>query len=459
MKAQKMIRKLMKRWADSHKLVAACVAALLLAAVGAGLGHVGLTTGPAGRSGDGMVIGSIAFTDPSVSEAQLPPDRTTLDWPNPDFRTLQSAVDALADGGRLRIAPGEHPVDAPVFVRRKRVIIEGAGCAELPDKATEVPRRTAEVLRETGLDPRIISRVQTKLGAELHDNNGDGGERTFTQLVGPRPARVVSADETIGLFNFVDAGGAVTGLKLSGFDAGIVTRQEDLRSSPGSLVVTNTCIAETGRGVLAMGPGKFTMENIYIQNVLWNGISAVGVESLQNLLKQVSFVNVFVEDAGNACMVFKNVLGYAHQVYVHGCGVNPWGVNFGETRPGIGVVDSLFSITDSVADVSNPGILFVRSFGDLDDNILGQNKFAGMLLVESEATMSNNIIAGTQGRASDGNFGDGIDAFFFKGDNVPEPGSPERPGGRGQLRRFHVAGLRHDLLCCLRTRGRNRLWK
>ena len=69
-----------------------------------------------------------SLVDLAPAAAQERDERQGISWPSRDFPTLQSAVDALSDGGTLRIAAGVFRLEQPLMIEGKRLIIEGAGC-------------------------------------------------------------------------------------------------------------------------------------------------------------------------------------------------------------------------------------------------------------------------------------------------------------------------------------------
>ncbi len=194
---------------------------------------------------------------------------TTVYWPNRIHRTLQQAIDAVPDGETLRIAAGVFHVDSPVFVRGKRISILGSGCDELRSRPSA----------------------------------------TVTHLVGPPVDRVVEANAAIGLLNFVDAGGLVRGLKLSGFDAGIRGFDEHAPTGgarprgPG-ISIEDTCVADTGRGIAWSATGALAVRNAVIRDVAWNGVSVFRSPSTQ-IATSFSANNLYMYRALNACIVIK----------------------------------------------------------------------------------------------------------------------------------------------------------
>jgi hypothetical protein len=215
-------------------------------------------------------------------------DPVILRWPNRIHRTLQEAVDAVPDGGTLRIAQGTFQIPSPIVIRDKRLHIQGAGCAELRPSAPDT---------------------------------------STTHLAGPRAGSVVPAAESVGLFNFVRAGGSVRGLALSGFDAG-VRGLEDEDSDEGEgfiprLAIENTCISNTGRGIAWSARNSLLVENVRISQVSWNGISVFPSPFVPMTLSTVAMNKLAISGALNACIVLKdipNVVSHIQNADLSDCG-------------------------------------------------------------------------------------------------------------------------------------------
>src|SRR5438105_14397398 len=127
----------------------------------------------------------------TAARASAGAERGEIRWPAPGLRDLQAAIDAAPDGATIRIREGVYEIGAPLFVRGKRLTIVGVG---------------------NGLRTRRA-----------------------TQLVGPPPQPVVDergdlvlrGDAVQGLFNFIGADVVVKNIRLSGFDAAIVTKADE----------------------------------------------------------------------------------------------------------------------------------------------------------------------------------------------------------------------------------------
>ena len=221
--------------------------------------------------------------------AQPRDGRDSIEWPDKlgEFPTLQSAIDALRDGGKLMIQKGRFELREPLVVRNKRITIEGAGCAELP--------------------------------------RGRSGNQRATVLAGPRPGRVVPFSEVAGLFTYIAdggvTGGVIRGLKLTGFDAGVRFMAGDGVETAGSmLTIEDTCIADTGRGIAASAPAaKLVVQGVLIRDVLWNGISIATTQA-----KPIFFTSfgLTMLNTGQACVVVKNAIYNGFQNALDNCGYN-----------------------------------------------------------------------------------------------------------------------------------------
>lgn len=164
--------------------------------------------------------------------------RSEIRWPAPGLRDLQAAIDLAPDGATIRIAEGVYPIERPLFVRGKRLRLAGAGSGR-------------------------------KRGSRM------------TQLSGPPPHPVVDergelilrADAVEGMWNFIGAEVEVRHLRLSGFDAAIVTRTDDARGG-GPTTVEDVVVADSGRGILSLSPRRLTVTRSTIVDTRWHAIAA-----------------------------------------------------------------------------------------------------------------------------------------------------------------------------------------
>jgi hypothetical protein len=281
-----------------------------------------------------------------------------IKWPSRGYPTLQAAIDALADGGKLIIAPGVFEVPSPLHIQSKQIAIEGAGCDELPK----------------GKAPKRV-----------------------TQLVGPRPGHVAEFESVVGLFNYQDAGGRLRGLKLSGFDAGIRARDGAAAALRGrSLVIEETCISDTGRGIAWSASSALQLENVAIRRVFWNGISAT--TAALSFAPHSAF-DLLVQDAANACVAYQRQIAYVSGVF-GGCGVGG----------GISAESSALLIRNAlILNSAGPGLNVTGEFSwtNIADSTISDTTVAGIVLQDPfSAVINNTKIFDTF--ASNGSWGDGI---------------------------------------------------
>jgi len=153
-----------------------------------------------------------------------------------EYPTIQSAIDALADGGKLEIAAGVFEIAERVLIRKK-VLLQGAG-------------------------------------------SGRNTRRPVTHLLGPPPRPIVDKDgrlilrwdEVVGLLTSVGGDVTVKSMKISGFDAAIVAK--DGRAGEVATTRVEDCtITKTGRGILSLSSGLTTVADCVITDTSWNGIS------------------------------------------------------------------------------------------------------------------------------------------------------------------------------------------
>ena len=190
-----------------------------------------------------------------------------------EFDSIQEAVDALADGGVLTIAEGEHVIDAPISIEGKRIVIQGAG-STLNDKKHKKP-----FTRLVGRQPRDVL---------------DPGGEVILPVEDAEPLIEVAAADVV-----------VRKLWLTGFDAGIIVREGNGRDSH-YLMVTDVLVTRTGRGIVSLSSGEVTIESSAIQQTLWHGVVVFPPLTLINkaLLK-----DTWISDANGAAVYFHNTLG------------------------------------------------------------------------------------------------------------------------------------------------------
>lgn len=258
-----------------------------------------------------------------------------IEWPGGGFRDLQSAINAAPDGARVEIKEGIYQINEPLFVRGKRLVIAGAG-------------------------------------------SGQKNKHRITHLVGPPPRPVVDdrgnlvlrAEAVEGLWNFVAADVLIQDMRLTGFDAGIVSKPDDGNSGPTE--VKDVVITDTGRGILSLSSSDLSVEDCTIMNTQWNGISFGGnLDLLPSLKTKV----VTIIDASGAGIYFEHAFAFIDDANV-----------LSATTGGIVGFQSSSFITDS--------------------NLVGNMK-GGILLQAGYSEIENNVILATKAGQS-GELGDGI---------------------------------------------------
>jgi hypothetical protein len=291
--------------------------------------------------------------------------------------TLQEAVDAVPNGGTLQIREGVFEIASPVFVRDKWITIEGRGCDELSARPSA----------------------------------------SSTHLMGAELPRDVPATDVVGLLNYVNAGGIVRNLEISGFDAGI--RSDDgppadpTTAGDGSrmLRLERVCITETGRGVSYSATTMLTIRDSLIRDTTWNGISAFTVEG-SSAEAQGGFIQVTnsqLRRIAGACMVFKNRLFLVEADVLEDCGF----------QGGISAVGSLGEIRTSVVRRSlGPGIQFIRGAA-LISYVLVEKATKGGIIIDRPTSGAVLTHVGVQETAEyQGAYGDGL-IILGNGQNQP----------------------------------------
>ncbi len=298
--------------------------------------------------------------------------RAAIHWPSRTQADLQSVIDEAPDGATIRIAPGFHLIQQPIFVRGRRLRIEGARWTR-----TELPPLT-----------RLVGRAPQRVVDER-------GEITL-------PAADVS-----GLLNVIGGEVVVSNLRLSGFDAGVVLR-DDERGAPGKLTADRLFIDGTGRGVLALSSGTLNVTHTTVVKTQWHGIS-VGPGPLTPMVPPKVFVfDTKAIDPEGAGMYFQ----YA-TVGIQGCTV------IGAKQGGI-----LASNVYSDFSVQDCSLLGNQEAGILIENMIPWSEPA--IVINKVDIEDTSVLPGLP----EGRFGDGI---------MVMTDDPQRPA-EVLIARTHIAG-------------------
>ena len=273
-----------------------------------------------------LVVGFAVTT--ASKQRETPP--ALIAWPDARFPTIQSAIDALPDGGTLRFSEAVVRVEEPLFVRAKRIVIEGDGCAEQKS-----------------------------------------GRRGGTHLVGPKAGSLAEFDAVRALINFepaeagkVGGGGTVRNLKLSGFDAGIRAT-----GNAGPVVVEKVCITETDRGIAWSAVASLTARKILIRDIVWNGASIAAVTSLAGAF--VHFSDVTILNVAGACVYYQNVQAVVVGSLFNFCG---------STATIASLNSNLYVADTNIIGSNGPGIAISGGSAFITETFVNQARGFGILL-------------------------------------------------------------------------------
>lgn len=266
--------------------------------------------------------------------------RNKIEWPGPGAPgTLQETLDEAPPGSVVEIKPGVYRI-TPLFVQYKDLTIKGAGAG-----------------------------------------SGPVGSDKVTHLIGPAPDPIVvdegvafPAAETVeGGFNFMAANVAIQDLMISGFNAGIVIK-DDREHTPVTVELKDLVIANTGRGVLSLSTATLFATDVDIGPTLWNGISlsAPQISSLPD----------------------------AHALIKSGSILNPAGA-------GMYFHNTQATVEDQLVNFANGGILGSLSSLIIRDCRIKDNRKAGIFLYQCTFLITRNIIQRTF-PTLEGFFGDGM---------------------------------------------------
>ncbi len=235
------------------------------------------------------VLNDVVFATASETVllvSEIPPEPPdTIRFPG-DAPTLQIAINRVANNGTVEIGPGVHEITAPIFVQGKNIVLAGAG-------------------------------------------SGQKGEGPVTHLVGPPPQPVVDemgililpADDVQGMLNFIGSDVVAYDMMISGFDAGIVTRDGG-EDEPAPTVAKDIVITDTGRGILALSSGDLMVADVTISDTSWNGISVAPPVSQPTFYPVFQGENLTISSPIGAGIYFSHTHAYIcdASVYNAQCG-------------------------------------------------------------------------------------------------------------------------------------------
>lgn len=308
------------------------------------------------------LIAGLAATTATSQREELGSE--VIVWPDERFASIQDAIDALRDGGTLRLPGGVVTLDAPLSVRGNRIVIEGRGCDELPRN----PRKPQQ-----------------------------GGA---THLVGPGVTAVADFASVRAAITF-ESGGTIRDLKLSGFDAGIGRVAGDDTAPAAGVVVENVCITDTGRGIAWADGPSLSVKNVLIRDVAWNGVSIAAAQTLAGTF--IHFMGVTVVNAANACIFVQNTQAAIVGGLFNFCG---------SSGTIVGLNANLFIAQTNIAGSHGPGIALSGGSAFIHETVVNQATGFGLLLhnvvhgdiEEVHVKNTHTFTAGPQA----GLFGDGV---------------------------------------------------
>ncbi len=274
---------------------------------------------------------------PALTEAATGREsgRVTIEWPSREFPELQAAINAAPDNAIIQIREGVYQIDEPLFVRGKQLVIVGAG-------------------------------------------SGRQREDRLTHLVGPPPRPVLDdrgnlvlrAEAVEGLWNFVAANVVIKDMKVTGFDAGIVSKPDEERGS-GPTVVKDVVITDTGRGILSLSSSDLSVEDCTISRTQWNAISFGPKFPNLEIPANLTASAVTLIDPDGAGIYFENTLAYIDAAAV--LGAQAGGI--------VGLASSSFILDSALVGNTEAGVLLMGGFSQIENNtILGTSPLQGDIL-------------------------------------------------------------------------------
>ena len=358
-----------------------------------------------------LVAAAITCTSSHAAVAQ---DREVVEWPSREFprQTLQQAVDNVIDGGTVVIASGEHLILDPVWID-KRVDLIGAGCSfEIPDVEDLVTRLNAGLLDATMREDALSLLEENPLIVPRPGSS-------FSRLKARHEPLVAEIEDAVATVNYVgpDAGGMIRDVEFAGGQSAVIVRGEGFirdggaELDPGTpLVIQDSCIHDTVRGMAVLAPKQIKVANTIVFNVLWNGFSIVnpGTDTFGPLLAGAYFKNIIVSGTENACWLWENASGAIYDFVANDCEAMGLGfVNSGVTMGKGTIIGNL-----------GPGIGVFDSFVTVDRVASFVNKLMGIAAFDSNIGIEKSSIALTES-GPNGFLGDGVVAVSTQGVQAP----------------------------------------
>jgi hypothetical protein len=268
-----------------------------------------------------------------------------------DAATIQAAVDAVPNGGRVIVHEGVY--EETVTVDGKIVEIIGMG---------------------------------------------------RPQIRGAVPDRVAEATESVGLITYVRGGGGlIKGINFIGGD--VAVKGFDRSAPPGPLEIKDSTIQGSGRGIL-WGFSKLKLNAVFITGPLWHGISARNLELLiaaSSIDGSAFGVGIYIKDAGlfNPAQII-NTSAFANTqggiLAVNSVVEVDHGVFFDNRVGNIRLAGSVMTVKDSIIDGALP---------DSSTGLFGDGVMVMPLTVSSTLDIENSVVTDSE-RAGISNFGSNV---------------------------------------------------
>lgn len=255
-----------------------------------------------------------------------------------DARDLQALIDAAPDGGHVTFPAGVFELAAPLVVSEKRLTVRGAGDGRDGDDE-------ATILRGPPARPVVDGRGEV----------------------------VVPVGSARGLFQLVGASVDLRDVAISGFDAGLVIR-DDARGPRSDVKLKRLAVSNTGRGIVSLSAGGLEIKDTLIESTLWHGIVLALPESSGSPGVPIKIDTTEIVNPLCAGIYFENAL------------VQIAGLIVGNALCGAIAGDK------SIAEIKN--------------TVLLDNRKYGIGLLETYAEITNVLIKNT--KELNGLFGDGI---------------------------------------------------
>lgn len=227
-----------------------------------------------------ILAAALSIPHGAISQSPPPDNPIFVEVPSPEAPTIQKAINLVAEGGTVLIKFGDYEVNQTIHIG-KRVTIIGAGSSSKnsePDK--------------------------------------------ITRLIALRPTEVNHGDDQFAVFTYTGGcGGELKNLDIIGADVGVWILSSE-GTTENTLMIENTLISDSGRGIWCKDSIDFTISESVIRNCLHNGVSYSPTYTPTEPMTKVTIVDTLIANCAHIGAFFKDSMGLCINDHFY---FNDWG--------------------------------------------------------------------------------------------------------------------------------------